>query len=84
MGYTMRHFKLWFSCGFDHAGWFGHGFINCLRLDRLLCFFYKKLIIWEKMPLFFAKQIICDLISSCIVIEQFNPSAHVENLLDEI
>ena len=34
--------------------------------------------------LMFAKQIVRDLVLSCIVIEQFNPSMHVEILLDEI
>ena len=32
---------------FDHTGWFGHGFINCLVSDP----FHTKLIICEKMSL---------------------------------
>ena len=44
--------KLWVSRGFDHAGWFGHGFIIYLASDLLLCPFhraYKKLVICERM-----------------------------------
>ena len=35
--------------------WFSHDFINCLASDLLLyvSFFYKKLIIWDKMSLTF-------------------------------
>ena len=36
------------------------------------------------MNLVFAKQIIRELVSSCIVIEEFNLLIHVENSLDEI
>ena len=43
-----------------------------------------KLIICEMMSWCFAKQIIRDLILSVIVIEQFNPSIRVKNLLGEI
>ena len=43
----------------------------------LLCLFHKKLRIWKKKLLGFAKQIICDLVSSCIVIL-------IDNLLDQI
>ena len=66
--------------------------INCLASDPLLCPFYKQLIICEKMALFFvfvfvlffAKQIIHDLVLSCIVIEEFNTFIHVEDFLNEI
>ena len=64
--------------------WFGHGFINCLASDLLFCPFHKKLRILEQKSCGFAKQIIRDLVSSCFVLEQVNPSLHVENLLDEI
>ena len=61
------------NCGFlvvfDHADRFGHDFINCLDSNLLLCPFHKKLIICE-MSLVFAKQIVCDLVLSCIVIEE--------------
>ena len=44
-----------FLLGFDHADWFGYGFINRLASDSLLCPFHKKMIICEKMSLVFCK-----------------------------
>ena len=57
---------------FDHADLFGHGFINCLASNLLLCLFHKKLMICETMSLVFAKQIICNFVLSYTVIEEFN------------
>ena len=37
-----------------------------------------------RCPWCFAKQIIRDLVLSCIVVEEFNLFVHVENLLDKI
>ena len=80
---TMHCFKLWFLMVFNHASWSGHGFIKCLATDLLLCPLQKKLIICEMSLVFFAKQIICNLVLSRIVIEQFNLSTHAKNLFDK-
>ena len=49
---------------------YGHGFINFLTSECFLCPFHKKLEIWvrEEVLRFFIKQIIRNLVSSCIVI----------------
>ena len=49
-------------------------FVFCFLFLFLFCFLF----------FFFAKQIISDLVLSCIVIEQLCPSIHDENLLVEI
>ena len=60
-GLTMPCYKLWVSNGFDHANWFGHGFIDCLASD-LLCPFHKTTDdLWDVLVVFFPpKQIIRD------------------------
>ena len=63
---------------FDHADKFSHGYIHCLVSNFLLRpFSYETDILRGALGLF-AKQIIHDLVLSCIVIENFNP-IHVEN-----
>ena len=61
-----------FSCFLTTPAEFDYGFINCLASDHLLCHFHKKLIICE-VSLVLPKQIIFDLVLSCILIEYGNP-----------
>ena len=63
--------------------WFGHGFINCMASNLLLCPFHKKQIICVKISLVFLPKIIC-VVLSCIAIEQFNLSIHIKNFWDKI
>ena len=67
--------------------WFGHGFINCLASDLLLCHFHKELTIWEKMSLVFCQTDnpwFSFIMYMIFAIEEFNLFIHVENLLDEM
>ena len=52
--------------------------------DLTMVVFIRTLKIVRRCPWCFAKQIIRDLVLSCIVIEEFNLFIHVENLLDKI
>ena len=71
--------------------WFGLIFYQLFGLGSIvfLCLFFFSFFFFfdnlrEDILGFFAKQIIHNLVSSCIIIEEFNLFMYVENLHDEI
>ena len=74
-------FKLWISRGLF---WFGHGFINSWPRIHCCVLFKRNWFFEQKSPWHFVEQKISDLVSSCIVIEEFDLFKHVKNLLDEM
>ena len=79
----LRTFKLWISLGLV---WFILVTAVLIVRPRIYCWvlFIGNWLLERRCLWLFAKQIIRDLASSCIAIEEFILFIHVENLLDKI